>query len=383
MVKCWSDCPGYDTEMKGSIWKCLSIGLNFWFFFITLAEAEIGVEVGLGWITFEKCEWISQDGWSRRRRWWNWRRRAIRKCEELGEAECDIYVKGYLRIKIVIVQLLVELVYWLKNKRIDVNLKIQVEQVWIPFCSTMTTVFATLVYQKYMHGGDDPEEEEKEEGPTKGECRHSLATVWKRSTKECIDNPCHAQGKRPDGRWVERYDESTEECFTAPDLPSEEELEEMKQEQDELNDAIRSEIAQKWGSTIMQYVYGTGADAKQCTKEDCAAKLAAGLAAGYSWWTFDSICTENPDYCRHPDRMYTDHCIEVRAEGLDLAGATVDANGVYTNPSEGRNACEADEDKVWKTSTAECLRNDCKLMADLGFNYVWDPVGESCTTGNW
>jgi len=127
--------------IKGSAFWCFEIGLDFWICRINFAALKLGFEAGIGWAKIAtKCWWIYNDGWRRRRRWWTRRRRRWRKCN--FREDCDLYVKGYISLTILIVRAKLELVYWCKNKVFQVWLKLYA------WCWKWHEAFSVLVYQK-------------------------------------------------------------------------------------------------------------------------------------------------------------------------------------------------------------------------------------------
>jgi len=137
-----SPCPQVKgIFISGSAYMVFEIGLDFWICRIVFASLKLGFEAGLGWATIAtQCWWVHNDGWRRRRRWWTRRRRNWRGCNYRND--CDIYVKGYVELTILIVKAKLEFVYWCKNK---------IFQIWIRLYAWFWKwheAYAMCVYQR-------------------------------------------------------------------------------------------------------------------------------------------------------------------------------------------------------------------------------------------
>jgi len=114
--------------IEGKSWLTFEIGLDFWVTYsigirISFAQITLGVDAGIDWATLEKwCWWVRQEGWGRRR-WFTRRRRSVRKCTY--RTTCDLYVKGYLQITILISKAVIEFIYWVKNKNLQIFLRLE------------------------------------------------------------------------------------------------------------------------------------------------------------------------------------------------------------------------------------------------------------------
>jgi len=142
---------GYDSKcphitgfyIEGKAWMKFDIGLDFWIAKISLMAIELGIEAGVGWMKLEvECWWFAWDGVRRRRRWLWPRRRRNRACNY--KEACDVYVKGYLEITITIFRARIELVYWTKNKVLQIILKLYV---WF---WKWHEAFTRTIYQRKM-----------------------------------------------------------------------------------------------------------------------------------------------------------------------------------------------------------------------------------------
>jgi hypothetical protein len=119
-----SPCPQVrGVYISGKAFMKLDLSLDFWICRISLASLEIGVESGCGWYDVEKSCWWKKGEGSRRRRWWTRRRRNTRKCHY--KDACDIYIKGYVKLTILIVRGTLDFCYWVKNKVFEITLKLE------------------------------------------------------------------------------------------------------------------------------------------------------------------------------------------------------------------------------------------------------------------
>jgi len=139
-----SPCPQVrGIFISGSAWFTFEIGLDFWICRIVFANITLGFEAGLGWATIAThCWWVHNDGWRRRRRWWTRRRRNWRRCNY--RTDCDIYVKGYIEITYAIIRVRLEFVYWVKNKVMQIFLKLYA------WAWKWWEAFSTCVYRRHF-----------------------------------------------------------------------------------------------------------------------------------------------------------------------------------------------------------------------------------------
>jgi len=115
-------CPQVPLNIYGKAYFSIEAGLDMWICRIGVS-IELGFAGGIGWFNVATaCWWVSGEGWRRRRRWWSRRRRNWRACNY--RHECDIYVKGYLQLTILIVRARVEFIYWIKNKTLQIVIKL-------------------------------------------------------------------------------------------------------------------------------------------------------------------------------------------------------------------------------------------------------------------
>jgi hypothetical protein len=135
-------CPQVSgVTIEGKAWIVFEIGLDCWICRITFAALELGFAAGMGWAKITtSCWWQHNEGGGWRRRWWDRRRRSTRHCNY--KDACDIYVKGWIQLTILIVRAKVEFVYWCKNKILDIWLRLYAWG-W-----KWWEVYSTIVYRR-------------------------------------------------------------------------------------------------------------------------------------------------------------------------------------------------------------------------------------------
>jgi len=138
-----SPCPQVKgIVISGSAWIVFEIGLDFWICKIVFANITLGFEAGLDWATLAtRCWWVHNEGLSRRR-WWTRRRRAWRRCNFRND--CDIYVKGWVEITLLIIRAKLEFVYWVKNKELQILLTLSA------WAFKWWEAFSTCVYRRHF-----------------------------------------------------------------------------------------------------------------------------------------------------------------------------------------------------------------------------------------
>jgi len=119
-----SECPDVQgLYIFGKAWASLDCGMDFWVMRISFAKLEVGFRGGMGWYDVAKSCWWRKNEGGGRRRWWTRRRRDTRKCHY--KKQCDIYIKGYVKLTILCIRGTVEFVYWTKNKVFDISIKLE------------------------------------------------------------------------------------------------------------------------------------------------------------------------------------------------------------------------------------------------------------------
>jgi len=125
-------CPGQaGVAVSGKGGASFSIGLDLFILWVEIGLVELFlaagqeyVQISIGW-----CWMVKASEGSNRRRYWDRRRAPTRVCDN-GKKACDIYIKGFLRVKIAIAQVTIRFVWYSKSKRIEWWLKIEVKRFW-------------------------------------------------------------------------------------------------------------------------------------------------------------------------------------------------------------------------------------------------------------
>merc|ERR1712196_55001 len=105
---------------------------------------ELGIYCGVGWETFKtNCKHYNYHGKRRRRRRGWPRRRRVTKCE--WKQGCDVYVKGYVMLTIVVLRIKLEFKYWMKNKAFRISVVIMY-WVW-----KWNEAFNHVIYRHQFH----------------------------------------------------------------------------------------------------------------------------------------------------------------------------------------------------------------------------------------
>lgn len=117
-------CPDIMRGMiiKGAAFQTFGVGFDFWICRIVIVNLELGFEAGIEEGKLEvECWWYHTHGPGRRRSWVR-RRRRWRQCN--WKEICDVYVKGYVIITLVIARATAEFKYYVKNKVLQIWIKL-------------------------------------------------------------------------------------------------------------------------------------------------------------------------------------------------------------------------------------------------------------------
>jgi len=126
-------CPGQaGVAVSGKGAVSFSIGLDLLFLWVEIGLVELGVAAGQEYVLISTgwCWMVKASEAPNRRRYWDRRRAPTRRCNN-GAKECDIYIKGWLRLKIAVAQVTLRFVWYSKTKRIEWWLKIEVKRFWL------------------------------------------------------------------------------------------------------------------------------------------------------------------------------------------------------------------------------------------------------------
>lgn len=122
-------CPGSPAlHLSGFFKMGLRCGLDLWIMEIIIGVLELGVSCGIAWVWKGWCWWVRANEGPNRRRFWDRRRRNTRKCD--GNRVCDFYAKGWIRVKLLIVEAVIDMIWWAKCKRLESTLTIMVKRIW-------------------------------------------------------------------------------------------------------------------------------------------------------------------------------------------------------------------------------------------------------------
>jgi len=142
-------CPHMDFTIEGKVFWNLDAGMDFSFCRISFAKLEIGISAGVGWKMNQKCWWVKHEGWRRRRRRWSRRRRNTRHCGPKTWI-CDVYIKGYVELTILMVRARVDFTYWIRSKHLTMKLSILVYEFWLLWWGAWREVYSTWLGRYYF-----------------------------------------------------------------------------------------------------------------------------------------------------------------------------------------------------------------------------------------
>lgn len=141
-------CPGgKKVHVMGSCTFNLTAFIDLWIAEIPLGLIELGISTGVAWTWHGWCWWIRSPEGPTRRRFWDRRRRNARKCT--GTAVCDQYVKGWITLKLLIVQTTFDMIWWQKCKRLESTITVLVYRFWW-WSQDWFTCYQKMVWQYIM-----------------------------------------------------------------------------------------------------------------------------------------------------------------------------------------------------------------------------------------
>merc|ERR1712072_369594 len=140
-----TSCPDVKGfVLSGSAWFEFEIALDCWIARLEFAGVTLGFKAGLDVLHTRTCHWYSGDGW-RRRRYWSPRRRNRRYCT--AKKVCDLFVKGYIQITVLIFKAQLEFVYWTSKKVLEILVKLHA------WAWKWYQVFHHCIYERHFGDG--------------------------------------------------------------------------------------------------------------------------------------------------------------------------------------------------------------------------------------
>lgn len=124
-----SSCPGYTVLIAGKATIGVAVGFDFWFTNFELASVELGIQWGVKRHTPSWCWWYHKPSWGWGLSWWQWRRRRVWRCN-WGKTTCEVFVKGWLSIKVWIAKVIVEFIWFVDTGIVDIWMRFQIETIW-------------------------------------------------------------------------------------------------------------------------------------------------------------------------------------------------------------------------------------------------------------
>jgi len=146
------DCPGIKWSVTGKGWINVELGVDLWVVEITAVKIELGLAAGSEYVTVSNrwCEWVKAKEGKTRRRYWDRRRRATKKCYGNVKKECTLVVRGWVSLTIACFRGTLEAVWYQKSNRFELWMKFEIHHFWDLWGADWQTYYHNLFYYKDM-----------------------------------------------------------------------------------------------------------------------------------------------------------------------------------------------------------------------------------------